>query len=138
MEIEAALAFVREHPNAVLSTRRIDTAYPARRLARTAVAHWASATNCPLHYVEGSVFDAGLVSLYSGGHIQVFDSDHATPWLRAENLQRDGALFVLDEGDPVPPGVTNLLVFDLVPNNRLGLKGKTLTLGVRLPAQPCP
>lgn len=125
-------------PNAVLSSRRIDTAYPARRLARTAVAHWASATNCPLHYVEGSVFDAGLVSLYSGGHIQVFDSDHATPWLRAEDLQRDGALFVLDEGDTVPPGVTNLLVFDLVPSNRLGLKGKTLTLGVRLPARPCP
>jgi hypothetical protein len=124
-------------PNAVLSDRRIDTAYPARRLARTAVAHWAGATRCPLHYVEGSVFDAGLVSLYSGGHIQVFDSDHATPWVRAEDLQRDGALFVLDAGDPVPPGVTNLLVFDLVPANRLGLTGKTLTLGIRLPARPC-
>lgn len=124
-------------PNAVLSNRRIDTAYPARRLARTAVAHWASATNCPLHYVEGSVFDAGLVSLYSGGHVQVFDSDHATPWVRAEDLQRDGALFVLDQGDPVPPGVTNLLAFDLVPTNRLGLTGKTLTLGVRLPAHRC-
>lgn len=124
-------------PGAVLSSRRIDTAYPARRLARTAVAHWATATNCPLHYVEGSVFDAGLVSLYSGGHIQVFDSDRATPWVRAEDLERDGALFVLDEGDAVPEGVTDLMVFDLVPPNRLGLKGKTLTLGVRLPAKPC-
>ena len=125
-------------PRAVLSSRRIDTAYPARRLARTAVAHWATATNCPLHYVEGSVFDAGLVSLYSGGKIQVFDSDRATPWVRAEDLQRDGALFVLDEGDAVPAGVTNLMVFDLVPGNRLGLARRTLTLGVRLPARPCP
>ena len=123
-------------PNAVLSSRRIDTAYPGRRLARTAVAHWATATRCPLHYVEGSVFDAGLVSLYSGGKVQVFDSDRATPWVRAEDLQRDGALFVLDEGDAVPAGVTNLMLFDLVPN-RVGLAGKTLTLGVRLPAQPC-
>lgn len=124
-------------PHAVLSSRRIDTAYPARRLARTAVAHWATATNCPLHYVEGSVFDAGLVSLYSGGKIQVFDSDRATPWVRAEDLQRDGALFVLDQDDPVPAGVTNLMVFDLVPGNRLGRPSKTLTLGVKLPAQPC-
>ena len=125
-------------PHAVLSSRRIDTAYPARRLARTAVAHWATATRCPLHYVEGSVFDIGLVSLYSGGRIQVFDSDRATPWVRPEDLQRDGALFVLDEGDPVPPGVTNLKVFDLVPSRkRAGLPAKTLTLGVRLPAHPC-
>ena len=124
-------------PRAVLSSRRIDTAYPARRLARTAVAHWATATKCPLRFVEGSVFDAGLVSLYSGGQIQVFDSDRATPWVRTEDLQRDGGLFVLDEGDAVPAGVTNLMVFDLVPTNRLGLTGKTLTLGVRLPAQPC-
>ena len=131
--------YASEHsdPTTVLTSRRIDTMYPARRLARTAVAHWASATNCPLRFVEGSVFDTGLVSLYSGGSIQVFDSDRATPWVRAEDLQRDGALFVLDEGDAVPPGVANLRVFDLAPKNRRGLKSKTLTLGVRLPAEPC-
>jgi Dolichyl-phosphate-mannose-protein mannosyltransferase len=131
--------YASEHndPTTVLTSRRIDTMYPARRLARTAVAHWASATNCPLRYVEGSVFDTGLVSLYSGGSIMVFDSDRATPWVRAEDLQRDGALFVLDEGDAVPAGVANLLVFDLVPKNRRGLKSKTLTLGIRLPDKPC-
>ena len=125
-------------PRAVVSTRRIDTAYPARRLARTAVAHWAQATKCPLHYVAGSVFDAGLVSLYSGGRVQVFDSERATPWVRAEDLQRDGALFVLDAGDPVPLSVTHLLAFDLVAGNQVGLRANTLTLGVRLPARPCP
>ena len=126
-----------EDPTAVLTKRRIDTMYPARRLAQAAVAHWAATTNCPLHYVEGSVFDAGLVSLYSGGRIQVFDSDRATPWVRAEDLQRDGALFVLDEGDAVPAAVINVIVFDLA-RNRPGLVRKTLRLGVRLPAQPCP
>ena len=125
-------------PRAVVSSRRIDTAYPARRLARTAVAHWAQATKCPLRYVEGSVFDAGLVSLYSGGQVQVFDSERATPWVRTEDLQRDGALFVLDPGDPVPPGVTHLLAFDLVAGNQTGPRANTLTLGVRLPARPCP
>ena len=136
----ASLAwYASEHqdPTTVLTQRRIDTMYPARRLAQEAVAHWAETTYCPLRYVEGSVFDAGLVSLYSGGQIQVFDSDRATPWVRAEDLKRDGALFVLDEGDAVPAGVMNVIVFDLAPN-RAGLPRKTLRLGVRLPARPCP
>ena len=126
-----------EDPTTVLTKRRIDTMYPARRLARAAVAHWAETTDCPLRYVEGSVFDAGLVSLYSGGQIQVFDSERATPWVRAEDLARDGALFVLDDGDPVPAGVMNVVVFDLAPHHA-GLARKTLRLGVRLPAHPCP
>jgi hypothetical protein len=135
----ASLAwYAAEHddPTTVLTSRRIDTMYPARRLARTAVAHWSETTNCPLRFVEGSVFDAGLVSLYSGGQILVFDSDRATPWVRAEDLQRDGALFVLDAGDAVPAGVTNLVAFDLVPK-RAGPARKALRLGVRLPARPC-
>ncbi|HEY4066336.1 MAG TPA: glycosyltransferase family 39 protein [Burkholderiaceae bacterium] len=124
-------------PNAMRSSRRIDTAYPARRLALTAVKHWASVTNCPLRFVEGSVFDAGLVSLYSGGQIQVFDSDRATPWIKPEDLQRDGALFVLDPGDPVPLGVTDLLPFALVPDAKFARPLETLTLGIKLPLQPC-
>jgi 4-amino-4-deoxy-L-arabinose transferase-like glycosyltransferase len=136
----ASLAlYAAEHsnPHAVQSSRRVDTAYPARRLALTAVKHWASVTNCPLHFVEGSMFDAGLVSLYSGGRIQVFDSDRATPWIKPEDLQRDGALFVLDPGDPVPPGVTDLLPFHLVAGSKLARPRETLTLGVKLPQQPC-
>jgi hypothetical protein len=125
-----------EDPTTVLTSRRIDTMYPARRLARTAVAHWAATTECPLRYVEGSVFDAGLVSLYSGGQVMVFDSDRATPWVRPEDLQRDGALFVLDQGDPVPDGVISVVPFDLVPN-RPDLAHRALRLGVQLPARPC-
>jgi hypothetical protein len=143
----ASLAwYASEHndPTTLMSQRRIDTMYPARRLARAAVAHWAQTTNCPLRYVEGSIFDAGLVSLYSGGRIMVFDSNHATPWVRPEDLQRDGALFVLDEGDAVPAGVTHVVPFDLLPHrpgralNRSMRALKALRLGVRLPAQPCP
>jgi 4-amino-4-deoxy-L-arabinose transferase-like glycosyltransferase len=125
-------------PRAVLSSRRIDTAYPAQRLARTAVAHWATVTNCPLRYVAGTVFDAGLVSLYSGGRIEVFDSARATPWVRADDLRRAGALFVLDAGDAVPAGLTNIMAFDLSPGDRLGRPAKTITLGVQLPSAPCP
>ena len=133
----ALYAYEHDAPRAMQASRRIDTAYPARRLAVAAVKHWASVTNCPLRYVEGSVFDAGLVSLYSGGVIQVFDSVRATPWIKPEDLERDGALFLLDPGEPVPPGVTHLLPFELVPDSKFARPLETLTLGVKLPAAPC-
>jgi 4-amino-4-deoxy-L-arabinose transferase-like glycosyltransferase len=137
----ASLAwYATEHadPARVLSNRRIDTMYPARRLARTAVAHWTATTTCPLRYVAGTVFDAGLVSLYSGGRLEVFDSEKATPWIHPDDLQRSGVLYVLDDiDDAVPQGVTHVIEFDLVRGNRHGRPPKTIRLGVQLPQQPC-
>ena len=124
-------------PTAVLDSRRIDTMYPARRLARAAVAHWSETTDCPLRYVAGTVFDAGLVSLYSGGSLEVFDTEPATPWVRPEDLQRSGAIYVLDDKDPVPPGVTDVVEFDLVRGQRGRPAAKVIKLGVLRPAQPC-
>jgi hypothetical protein len=136
----ASLAwYATEHIDAalVLSSRRIDTMYPARRLARTAVAHWTATTACPLRYVAGTVFDAGLVSLYSGGRLEVFDSEKATPWIHPDDLQRSGALYVLDGDDAVPPGVTHVIEFDLVRGNRHGRPPRTIRLGIQLPQRPC-
>jgi hypothetical protein len=137
----ASLAwYASEHndPTTVLTKRRIDTMYPARRLARAAVTHWAQSTNCPLHYVAGTVFDAGLVSLYSGGSLEVFDTESATPWINPDDLRRHGALYVLDDDDAVPAGVTNVIMFDLVPVGRRGGRpGKTIKLGVLPPAVAC-
>ncbi len=136
----ASLAwYASEHqdPTTVLTRRRIDTMYPARRLARAAVAHWAEATNCPLRYVAGTVFDAGLVSLYSGGSLEVFDTASATPWVKPADLLDRGALYVLDDED-VPAGVTNVIRFDIVLGDRRGRPAKTIKLGVLPPRQVCP
>ena len=136
----ASLAwYASEHrdPTAVLAKRRIDTMYPARRLALAAVAHWTQSTKCLLHYVAGNTFDAGLVSLYSGGSLKVFDSESATPWVRAEDVRRRGAIYVLDDDDVVPAGVTNVILFDVVPGDRHGRPAKTIRLGVLPPALPC-
>ena len=137
---DASLAwYTVEHndSSAVLSNRRIDTMYPARRLARAAVAHWTASTHCPLKYVAGTAFDAGLVSLYSGGRLQVFDTANATPWVNLDDLRSRGALYVLDANDAVPLGVTNVVAFDLVPGARSGLPAKRIKLGVLTPLQPC-
>ena len=136
----ASLAwYAAEHddPTRVLSNRRIDTMYPARRLARAAVAHWSANTDCPLRYVAGTAFDAGLVSLYSGGRLEVFDSANATPWVNPDDLRRRGALYVLDAEDAVPAGVTNVISFDLVRGDPHGLPAKAIRLGLLMPRQPC-
>jgi hypothetical protein len=136
----ASLAwYATEHddPTRVLSNRRIDTMYPARRLARAAVAHWSANTDCPLRYVAGTSFDAGLVSLYSNGRLEVFDSASATPWVSPGDLQSRGALYVLDAKDAVPAGVTNVISFDLVRGDPHGLPAKTIRLGLLMPRQSC-
>jgi len=117
--------------------RRVDTSYPARRLARAAVAHWSSTTACPLHYVAGTVFDAGLVSLYSGGDLKVFDSARATPWIEREDLQRRGALYVLEQNDAVPDGVVDIEEFLLHRGDEYGRPARTVRLGVLPPERPC-
>lgn len=123
--------------SAVSSSRRIDTMYPARRLAQVAVKHWTASTSCALHYVAGTVFDSGLVSLYSGGNLVVFDTALATPWVRLDDLRREGALYVLDGDDPVPAGVTQVMTFELVPGDRVGRVARRVRIGILQPRMPC-
>ena len=134
----AFYAFEHRDPRAAAADRRNDTMYPARRLAAAALAHWAANTNCPVHYVAGTGFDAGLVALYSGGRLKMFESALATPWVPLDDLKRRGALVVLDAGDTVPEGVTKLVPFDLAPGLASGATTRVIRLGVILPAQPCP
>ena len=124
-------------PSALSSRRRIDTMYPARRLAQAAVEHWTRSTLCPLHYVAGTVFDAGLVSLYSGGNLAVFDTASATPWVHPDDLEREGALYVLEGDDPVPANVTHLIAFDLIPGDRHRPAARNIRIGLLLPRLPC-
>lgn len=124
-------------PAHVLSGRRIDTMYPATRLARAAVAHWYATTPCPLHYVAGTAFEAGLVSLYSGHDLKVFESEQTTPWIRPEDLRRRGALYVLDDHAADPAGVTHIIAFDLVRGDGHAPAARIIKLGVLAPRPPC-
>ena len=131
--------YATEHSDSsrLISARRIDTMYPARRLAHAAVSHWSSVTQCPLRYVSGTMFDAGLVSLYSGSRLQVFDSASATPWVDGQDMRVAGALYVLDEHDAVPAGVTDIIEFDLVQHAEAGHPSKIVKLGIMPPQHDC-
>ena len=125
-------------PRAHMSERRMDTLYPAQRLADTALARWRAATNCPLRFVAGDPFPAGLVSLYSGLAPPVFDSEHATPWIGRRDLQRDGAIYAADALEDFPAGVVRIERFALTPDERVSPAARTIYIGVLPPAADCP
>jgi len=101
VQVISALVFLA----APLATdRRVDTAYPAQRVAMAVRNDWNSATNCPLKFVAGPSFEAGLVSVYSGGYAKVLeDGDFLkSPWIDPIEMQRAG--YVMMQRAVVPGG----------------------------------
>lgn len=132
--------YATEHrdPKGLLSKRRIDTMYPAQRIADAALAHWHARTDCPLKFVSGDPFIAGMVSLHTDRHPKVYDTLAATPWIAPESLGRDGVLYVVDEDDVLPAGLEVPEVFALVLDERAKRLPKTIRIAMRPPAIPCP
>lgn len=124
-------------PDAMLSTRRMDTVYPAQRMADAALQSWRGATHCPLRYVAGPSFQAGLISLYAGGTAQVSEGAFESPWITKQDMVRDGALYVVEGDAKLPRGVAAAQTFSLSPLERAGTPARTITIGVRPPAAPC-
>lgn len=84
---------------------RGDRHFPAQALAQAAMNDWRAVTRCPLRYTVGWQFEAGLLSVYSGEHPQVFESGSigASPWIDVQQLQPDGAIYVAYAQQDLPP-----------------------------------
>jgi phosphotransferase system glucose/maltose/N-acetylglucosamine-specific IIC component len=79
--------------------KKKDILYPAEKLTEDALKLWRSKTNCPLEFVGGAPYQAGLISIYSGEYPIVFDVKSISeiglnPWVSASDINRDGALIV--------------------------------------------
>ena len=121
-------------PEAVLATRRADSAYPAQKMADAALAHWRSATQCPLKIVAGD-FEAGLVSAFIKSSPTVSTSPIATPWVSAGDLENLGALYVFDSSTALPADV--LLKTNWIMATAKNGKEKYVQFAVRLPRKAC-
>lgn len=75
---------------------RQDSHYPAQALADAVRHDWHDATSCPLAYVVGPTFEAGIVSVYNGGTAAVLEDGAfvKSPWIEPSDLQRRGAVYV--------------------------------------------
>jgi Dolichyl-phosphate-mannose-protein mannosyltransferase len=133
-------AFKQHDTQAMASQRRLDTMFPAQKMADAGAALWRSVTPCPLRLVAGD-FEAGLVSLYSGRSEGLFPAIHtnavATPWIKAEQLRLQGALWVLPEQQHLPPGVAAIKTLYLGADESPYAGYRSVTFAVQLPAQPC-
>ena len=94
-----------------------DRNYPAGTLTAAVMKDWHSATACPLHYVVGPSFEAGLVSIHSGTYPQVLEADDASksPWVDKARMQTLGAVYLAVDPSALPP---NLVFKNSMPAQR--------------------
>jgi 4-amino-4-deoxy-L-arabinose transferase-like glycosyltransferase len=93
-------------PRALVKRDRPDQWYPAQSLADAVVQDWRRQTNCPLRYVVGPTYEAGMVSVYSGQNPVVYEMGDPvrSPWVDAADLKRSGAVYVYGATPAEPPG----------------------------------
>ena len=116
---------------------RLDTLYPARGLARAVAAEWqAVAGACPLRYVSGSVYPAGLAALYGGEGAAVYEGPAETPWIDAGRLARDGRVVVADRRADIPAAATRVREY-AYGSLREPSAGRSFYIAVVPPSAPC-
>ncbi len=88
--------------------RRDDASYPARALAAAVERDWTRMTPCPLRLVVGPSFEGGMISTYSAQFSRnppkVLEGGdfRKSPWIRAEQLQAHGAVYVATDPADLP------------------------------------
>jgi hypothetical protein len=81
-------------------THTADRLVPAAQLANAVLDDWRQVTDCPLRFVSGSGFAAGLVSVYSGLYPAVLEEDFdKSPWIDPAELRARGTV---EMHGPVP------------------------------------
>jgi 4-amino-4-deoxy-L-arabinose transferase-like glycosyltransferase len=99
-------------PRTLAKRGRPDQFYPAQALADDVMKDWQRASTCPLRYVVGETYDAGMVSVYSGVDPAVLEGNDParSPWIDVVDLRAAGSVHVYDKAPAeLPPGALPLL-----------------------------
>jgi hypothetical protein len=95
---------------------REDANYPAQKLADAVRRDWQDDTSCPLAYVVGPSFEAGIVSVYNGGTAAVLEDGVyiKSPWIKPADIQLRGAAYLANAPNQLPSqGVTRTGFLDV-------------------------
>jgi hypothetical protein len=78
--------------------------YPSRLLVEPTLSAWRSVTSCPLRYVVGPSFEAGIVAAFSGQNPQVFEDANLikSPWIDPAEVDDFGAIHLSADPDDLP------------------------------------
>jgi len=93
-------------PRTLAKRDRPDQFYPAQTLADTVMHEWRRITPCPLQYVVGPTYEAGMVSVYSGQNPVVFEMGLVarSPWVKPDDVSRAGAVYLYSSAPELMPG----------------------------------
>ena len=94
---------------------REDANYPAQQLADAGRRDWEDDTSCPLSYVVGPSFEAGIVSVYNGGTAGVLeDGVYDKSPIKPADIQLRGAAYLANAPNQLPSqGVTRTGFLDV-------------------------
>lgn len=92
-------ALSRMNQHGAESTKRDDLSFPAKAIAFEVLQSWTEKTQCPLKFISGPAFEAGIVSVYSGSNAVVLEngSFDRSPWVNREDFERRGAVLISKE-----------------------------------------
>ncbi|MDE2047681.1 MAG: glycosyltransferase family 39 protein [Betaproteobacteria bacterium] len=116
---------------------RADLRFPTAALLQQVNRAWQARTACPLHYVAGNAFAAGLYATYAGSYPQVLEDNDPlkSPWVDLARLRSDGAVYFAFDKAHLPADVQDIGSLAAPPSRRRPLP--TLYWGLRLPDHAC-
>ncbi|MCX7087355.1 MAG: glycosyltransferase family 39 protein [Methylococcales bacterium] len=119
--------------------RRVDRIFPAQALANQAALDWQKATDCPLKFVIGSPFEAGLVSLYSGSFPAVLEEGNfkKSPWIKPSEIVRYGYIQVWSKAEDAVEGIIPDGVMVMPWRKHKDNDAQKVYWHITLPQQPC-
>jgi 4-amino-4-deoxy-L-arabinose transferase-like glycosyltransferase len=94
------------YAHAPFATQRhfFDLRFPTQQLVQNVHSTWQAHTQCPLKFVSGDAYAAGLYSAYSGHHPMVMEDHSAvkSPWVPQQALQREGVMYFALKREGLP------------------------------------
>ena len=92
---------IKHHAKYSVMTHQYDEFYPSQQMADIVKNTWVLQTNCPIRYISGPTFEAGIISLYSGQYPSVLEYGDfkMSPWVRKEDLALHGYIAITHDID---------------------------------------
>jgi 4-amino-4-deoxy-L-arabinose transferase-like glycosyltransferase len=87
---------VKEHQRHSIMTRQVDVFYPSDKITAAIKSTWQSETNCPIKYINGPLFESGIVSVYSGDYPAVLEQGDMkkSPWIKQSSMDESGQIII--------------------------------------------
>lgn len=84
------------HAKHSIMTHKYDEFYPGQMISDVVSNEWKRETNCPLRYIDGPPFEAGIVSVYSGSYPAVLEGGEPikSPWIDLNDMKQQGYILM--------------------------------------------